>query len=111
MGKKDIQKYLQDVLLAIDNIEKIAIHFKLKDFDNIPTKWAIERGISIIGEALYKANNLNRTLAITNITKIIATRHIVIHDYDIIDDARLLAIVNIHLPILKQEVKTILNNS
>lgn len=76
----------------------------------LQNKWALERGISIIGEALYKANKIDRTLAITRLPQIIATRHIVVHEYDIVDNERLLIIVNNHLPLLKEEVENILKN-
>ncbi len=108
MQPKDLKKYLLDILQAIGNIEQIASNFTINDLDNISNKWALERGISIVGEALYKANNIDRALAITNKSKIIATRHIVIHDYDIVDKGRLLLIVRKHLPILKEEVGNIL---
>jgi len=65
-------------------------------------------GIAIIGEALYKANNIERKLAITNLSKIIATRHIVVHDYNIVDPARMLIIIQNHLPLLKEEAENIL---
>jgi len=108
MPQKDLKKYLLDILQAIEGIEQISAGLTIKDFDIIGNKWAIERGISIIGEALYKANNIDRTLPITNLSKIIATRHIVIHDYDIVDSARLLAIIQNHLPLLKEEIENIL---
>jgi uncharacterized protein with HEPN domain len=49
----------------------------------------VERGISIIGEALFKANKIEKDLAISNLKNIIGMRHIVIHDYDMIEVERL----------------------
>lgn len=105
-----MRKYLRDVLLTIEDIQQLALNWTLDDLNNIGNKWAIERGIGIIGEAIYKANNLNRTLGITDKNKIIATRHIIIHDYDSVDAARLLFIVKEQLPLLKKEVEYIMKN-
>ena len=108
MQRKDLRKYLFDIIQAIDGIEQITLNFTLQDLAILSNRWALERGISIIGEAMYKANNIDRTLNITDIPRIIATRHIVVHDYDIVDPARLLIIVRNYLPLLKEEVEIIL---
>jgi uncharacterized protein with HEPN domain len=110
MAEKDIRKYLYDVLIAIEEIEGFADGFTISHLEIIKNKWALERGIAIIGEALYKARLLNPALPVSDINKIIATRHIVVHDYDMIDNARLLMIVSKHLPILKAEVLGILKS-
>lgn len=108
MAEKDIKKYLFDVLIAIEEIESFASGFTISHLEIIKNKWALERGIAIIGEALYKARTLNAELPITDLNKIIATRHIVVHDYDLIDNTRLLIIISKHLPKLKREVNEIL---
>lgn len=110
MPQKELKKYLLDILQTIEGLEQIASGFTIKDLEVLTNKWAVERGISIIGEAMYKANNLNRNLAITNKPKIIATRHIVVHDDDIVNSEALLIIIRKHLPILKEEVENILKN-
>jgi uncharacterized protein with HEPN domain len=69
---------------------------------------AVEREISIIGEALYKANKIEKNLAITNLKNIISMRHIVIHDYDMIESERLYITLKKHIPILKEEIAKIL---
>lgn len=110
MRHKDLRKYLYDVILTIEGIQSIAANFTIKDLDILQNKWALERGISIIGEAMYKAHNIDRKLAITGLQQIIGARHIVVHEYDIVDNERLLIIVNNHLPLLKEEVENILKN-
>lgn len=67
----------------------------------------MERGISIIGEALYKANKIENDLAISNLRNIIGMRHIVIHDYDMIEVERLFITIKKYIPILKEEVAKI----
>lgn len=50
-------------------------------------------------------------IAITNARKIVDTRNFVIHGYDSLLPDMLWSIVINHLPLLKDEVKQILNNS
>jgi uncharacterized protein with HEPN domain len=53
--EKDIKKYLYDVLIAIQKIESFANGLTFSQLEIVQNKWALERGIAIIGEALYKA--------------------------------------------------------
>ena len=106
---KNLQKYLIDALDAIENIEKISVGLTIDDMNNIYTKWALERGLSIIGEAIYQADKLQKNLPVTNLTRIKATRHIIVHDYDVVDKVQIFSTVVKHLPLLKQEIQSILN--
>jgi uncharacterized protein with HEPN domain len=105
---KDLRKYLLDVIQAIVSIEEISVGLTLEDMNRTATRWALERGVAIIGEALYQADKLNKDLAITNLSRIKATRHIVVHDYDVVDRTQIFVIVQKHLPLLKTEVESIL---
>jgi uncharacterized protein with HEPN domain len=107
--KKNLQTYLTDVLDAIEKIEKISIGLTIDDMDDFTKRWALERGISIIGEAIYQADKLQKNLAITHITRIKGTRHIIVHDYDVVDRIQIFSIAVKHLPLLKQEIQSILN--
>lgn len=89
MPDPDIQKYLFDVMEAIKNLESFTSKITLQKLEQIELKWAIERGISIIGEALYKGYKIEKNLPISNLKNIIDMKHIVIHDYDMIDAERL----------------------
>lgn len=109
--EKDIKKYLYDVLIAIQKIETFANGLTVSDLEIIQNKWALERGVSIIGEALYKAKKMDAALKITDLKAIIATRHIVVHDYDIVDSTRLYVILIKHLPVLKKEILDILEEA
>jgi uncharacterized protein with HEPN domain len=110
MPKKDIKKYLFDVLIAIEGIESFANGFTISHLEVIHNKWALERGISIIGEALCNIRKQNPEILITDIHAIIDTRNIMVHDYDIVDSIRLLVFITKHIPILKSEVSTILES-
>ena len=72
---------------------------------------AIERRLAIIGEALWKADKLDKTLVVSNKRRIIALRHILIHDYDLIEDEAIWLICQKNIPVLKDEVQLILNNN
>ncbi len=108
MSGPDVRKYMFDVMEAINNLETFTAKITLDQLEQIELKWAVERGISIIGEALYKADKLDKKLAITNLRNIINMRHIVIHDYDMIEVERLYITIKKHIPILKEQIAKIL---
>lgn len=109
MPNRDLQKYIFDVMEAINNLQSFTKNISLEQLEQIQFKWAVERGISIIGEALFKANKIDKNLPVTNLKSIIGMRHIVIHDYDIVEAERLLVIVKKHIPILKKEIQKYLD--
>jgi uncharacterized protein with HEPN domain len=108
----EIKKLLQDIydsivlieghLEGINNLEAYTSDIKTVD--------AVERRIAIIGEALWKANKINPEINISDKTKIISLRHIVIHDYDLVEDATIWVVCKKHLPVLKAEIQSILNS-
>jgi uncharacterized protein with HEPN domain len=71
---------------------------------------AVERRLAIIGEALWKLTKLDKDIKITDQKKIIGLRHILVHDYDLIDDASIWKIVNNNLETLKEELQKYLNS-
>ena len=107
----DSSKYLQDIL---DSITKIEYHLReiksITDYSNNYTVIdAVERRLAIIGEALWKASKIDDIL-VTDQNKIIALRHILVHDYDLIDNASILKICNTNLGILKKEINEMLES-
>lgn len=107
---KDVEKYLYD---ALESIHIIEIHLKnIKDYStfsqDILVQDAVHRRLSIIGEALWKANKINASINITNIRKVISFRHILIHDYDKIEIPAVWLIVTKNLITLKEEIEIIL---
>ena len=71
-------------------------------------RMAVEREIGNIGEALNKALKIDSTLPVSDSRKIIGTRNYVIHAYDSLRPDMLWAIVIKDLPVLKEEIKAIL---
>ncbi|MBY0434322.1 MAG: DUF86 domain-containing protein [Cyclobacteriaceae bacterium] len=107
---EDILKYLQDILDAISFIQNQFQGKKVYNefHKNELLKAAVERKISIIGEALGKALKIDPNLEITNKQKIVSMRNRIIHSYDAVDDIMLWEVVINHLPVLKNEVQQLL---
>lgn len=72
---------------------------------------SVERRLGIIGEALHKAVKTDNALPITDKPKIIRLRHIIVHDYDLVNSATIREIITVHLPVLKKEVEALLNDN
>nr|WP_262495906.1 HepT-like ribonuclease domain-containing protein [Pedobacter arcticus] len=76
-------------------------------------KRAVERNLEIIGEALNRILKQNPEIAdqITKSKAIISLRNQVIHAYDNISDENIWAILTKHLPLLKQEINSLISQS
>lgn len=109
--ERSVNKTLEDILNAILGIESF--------FENRPKRYdvyledvclrrAIERNITIIGEAMNRLLKLAPEIEITSARKIVDTRNYVIHGYDSVTDDIMWGIVVRHLPLLKAEVKELL---
>ncbi len=100
------KKYLSDILRSIELIEQFSIStVNFSDYlIDLKTQSAIERQLSIIGEAVNKFDKLLPDLTLENARKIVGFRNRLIHTYDAIDPSMIWAIIKKHLPLLKQEV-------
>lgn len=103
--------YLVQILDAIEKIESSTIGLSVETYEDHEIKWIVERGIEIIGEALNRIKYAAPHLNILNSQKIIATRNKIAHEYDIVDHEILYSIVTNHLPVLKEEIKKIIEKS
>ena len=102
------KKYLSDMMRAISLIESFTantISYTEYTMD-LKTQSAVERQLAIIGEAL----NQSERISLNNTRQIVGFRNRIIHAYDSLDDTLVWAIVVNHLPALKSEVKTLLEN-
>lgn len=108
---ENINKHLHDILDAINEIESF-FGDKPKYFnefcDDLCLRRAVERDIEIIGEAMNRILKENRNIAITNSRKIVDARNYIIHGYDSLSADILWSIVINHLPKLKEEAQTLL---
>jgi len=106
-----IRKYLEDILIAIDEIDFFfkTMPKKYNTFlNNLLLRRAVERNIEIIGEAMNRILKSDNTILITHARKIVDTRNYVIHGYDSLTVDILWSIVVNHLPLLKIEVEKLL---
>jgi uncharacterized protein with HEPN domain len=104
-------KYIGDIL---DSIEMINSHLTgIKSFSEYESNYmlidAVERRLAIIGEGLWKLTKLNKAIQVTDQKKIIGLRHILVHDYDLIDDATIWKIIHFNLGKLKDEISKYLD--
>jgi len=101
------KKYLSDILNAIELIEQFTE--EVNKFDqyrsDLKTKSAVERQLSIVGEAVNNFRKQDEAFELTNTKQIISFRNRIIHSYDNKDDSIVWAILMKHLPTLKKEVQ------
>jgi uncharacterized protein with HEPN domain len=109
--KLDENKYLSDIEFAIDLINSFIkdYHFTQYQSDQ-KTKSAVERQLGIIGEAVNKYIRLSER-ELSGSKEIIAFRNRIIHAYNNIEDEIVWAILKNHIPKLKKEVSTLLNQN
>lgn len=106
-----IKKYLSDILNCISQVENALGRFgrNFETFESdIVFRLFVERNIEIMGEAMGRILKIQPEIKITSARKIVDTRNFVIHAYDSLKPDILWAIVINHLPLLQQEVKTLL---
>jgi len=100
------KKYLSDVLRSIDFIRSFT--GELESFDeyqeNFLVKAAVERHLSIIGEAINKYIKETQDGSLVHAQQIISLRNRLIHAYQAIDDRIIWTIIQKHLGPLKSEV-------
>ena len=108
---ENINKHLHDILDAINEIESF-FGDKPKYFNefcnDLCLRRAVERDIEIIGEAMNRILKEDKNIAITNSRKIVDARNYIIHGYDSLSADILWSIVINHLPKLKEEAQTLL---
>jgi uncharacterized protein with HEPN domain len=109
----ETRKNLIDVLQAAEEIENFVSGIKFKTYQTTPViKRAVERDFEIIGEALNRIKNTDNEVLekISEHRRIIGFRNILIHGYDIVDEAIVWQAVTNHLPILIREIKEIMSD-
>ena len=109
-----IKKYLEDMLLAISEIEmaeqRFGRQYEILETDVIFRKF-VERNIEKLGEAMNRILKVDSTIQITSDRKIVDTRNYVIHAYDSLKPDILWAIVINHIPRLKADILHLIANS
>lgn len=110
--KRDARTYLHDIQEAGRHIQEFTKGMSIEDYakSELVTA-AVERKFAIIGEALVQLREdypdfLER---ISNKEKIIGFRNVLVHGYDIIDDATVWSAIENNLPVLLEEVRILQN--
>ncbi len=97
---------MSDILNSIDHI--LSFTNELKSFDqykkNFLVKGAVERHLSIVGEAVNKFLKEATGNDLSNAKQIISLRNRLIHSYDSVDDRIIWTIVRRHLIPLREEI-------
>lgn len=107
----ETRKNLVDILQAAEEIQDFVCRMDFEAYQNTPvTKRAVERDFEIIGEALNRIKNTDSESLekISEHHRIIGFRNILIHGYDLVDEAIVWQAVTNHLPTLIGEVKELL---
>jgi len=108
----EIRKNLVDILNAAEEIRGFTQGMDFKAYQNSPvTQRAVERDFEIIGEALTRVKRIDEELLerISEHSRIIGFRNILIHGYDIVDEMIVWNAVENHLPTLVKEIQVILD--
>lgn len=105
-----VKKWLYDILEAINSIDEYIGEKRIfADYEkNKQLRRSVEREIEIIGEAVNRIKKETKDFKLANTRQIIATRNIVAHAYDAVNNAIIWGIVINHLPDLKAEVEQLL---
>ena len=106
-----VEKYLYDIIYAIDSIEQFVGTQKIfEDYrTDYKTKSAVERQLGIIGEAVNKILKEEPSLIISNARDIVNLRNRIIHAYDSVNDAVIWAVIINRLPELRIEIESFMN--
>jgi len=108
----ETRKNLVDILQASEEIQKFTLGLDFSSYQDSPvTQRAVERDFEIIGEALSRIKKTDPAIlnTISEHRRIIGFRNILIHGYDMVDEAIVWNAVKNHLPILIQEIQKIIN--
>jgi uncharacterized protein with HEPN domain len=104
-------KLLEDIRDAAAFVRQATDGKLLEDYrHNRLLRQAVERNFEIIGEAIGRLAKLDPTTAarIRQYQQIISFRNLLIHGYDLVDDAQVWDVIQRDLPTLEAEVAGIL---
>jgi uncharacterized protein with HEPN domain len=106
-------KLLVDIRDAVAFVRHVTSGKSLEDYRNDRLlRQAIERNFEIIGEAVGRLAKLDPATAsqVSAYQQIISFRNVLIHGYDLIDDAQVWEVITHDLPLLDEEINALLAN-
>ena len=107
----DTRKYLFDMQQAVLGIEMFVAAKTFDQFmSDLMLRLAVERQFEILGEALSQLSKIDPALAvqIPEHPQIISFRNLLIHNYGKIDHSIMWKIIQERLPILRQQLQSML---
>lgn len=106
----EIKKLLLDISDSIESIDSYLGDKKdfLEYLQKKMLRRAVERELSIIGEATNKILKINSGFPISEARRIVNLRNWVIHSYDSVDSIIIWGIIHKDLPLLKVQVDQLL---
>jgi uncharacterized protein with HEPN domain len=109
---KDIER-VGHIIDAIEQISKIKVKLNYDAFvSDLAAKWALVKLVEIIGEACIKINpETKEKYNDVKWKQIAGTRHILVHDYNIIDFPLLWEILEKEIPVLQEQMNNIYNSN
>ena len=108
----EIPKFLYDIQLACEALAQFTESKSVDDYQaDILLRSAVERQLTIIGEALSQALKVDPTLAekITDVRQIINFRNVIVHGYATIENETIWGVLQNDLPTLHEQVRALLN--
>ncbi len=112
MPLRDLRGYLWDVVEACGHVQAFTAGKTLEDYlSDVLLRSAIERQLTIVGEALAQARQHFPEVEgkITHIHQIVGFRNHIIHAYLEIDDETVWGIVHAFVPSLQSEAQAALD--
>ncbi|MBM4066761.1 MAG: DUF86 domain-containing protein [Planctomycetes bacterium] len=108
----DPKAYPFDIKQACDEIKKFIQDMSFEEYSrNSMVKAAVERKFLVIGEAMARLKREHPEIIdkITDHEKIIGFRNVLVHGYDIIDDATVWSAIKDSIPTLRHQMEDILD--
>lgn len=105
--RRDPRCYLYDIQQAVRAIQEFIEGLTYADYErSLMVRSAVERQVTIIGEALTKLASAAPEVAagVGGHRRVIAFRNVVVHEYADIDDRLVWEILRDHLPQLDRDV-------
>jgi uncharacterized protein with HEPN domain len=109
--RREVDKYLYDVLTACNAIRQFTADKTLKDYQsNLMLRSAVERQLMIVGEALNQAVHIQPDLSeqIGEVREIVNLRNIIVHGYAVVENETIWGIVTDEVPALVKQVSKLI---
>lgn len=109
--QRDPRVLLHDVNQAIERLRRFTHDRSFSDYRSDELlKSAVERQLSIIGEALWRLRSSDATTAaeIRDVDRIVAFRHVLVHGYTAVDDRLVWGIIESRIGDLEEDTKCLL---